>query len=294
MSLVPFRGSREAPQGRMTGGRRTDDLRASWSGFTADYLADIRAGGSFFHMCTACDPMSFQSNVVRSSRVDVRSVYIFASGFGAVYVPPMVDWDSEATALAIAARGGLQPVYDLSVEGETIILEALSESLDVPNEVPVLDDVEDILRYLRSRGLDDLAGDLEYKKCLIEEDPDELPISLESAREFAGFVATESLAGSPNVLVDSYGYVGLEWIIPDPLASRSGAEVVTTNRGDDHVWGKGDGVLGLWFLSNGLVRVCGTSGPLGQDVERMRINSIVPPAYVMGEVNPFLSRLEGA
>ena len=293
MSLAPFRSSREAPQGRMAGGRGTDDLRASWTGFTADYLADIRAEGRFFHTCTACDPMSFQSNAVRSPWGEVGDVHIFPSGFGAVYVSPMVDWDSESTALAIAVPRGLQPVYGLSVEGETIIGEALSELTDVPNEVPVLDDVEDILRYLRSRGLDDLAGDLEYKKCLIEENPDELPISLESAREFADFVATESLAGSPNVLVDSYGYVGLEWIIPDPLASRSGSEAVTADRGDDHVWGKGDGVLGLWFLSNGLVRVCGTSGPLEQGVERMRINSIVPPAYVMGEVNPFLSRLEG-
>jgi hypothetical protein len=237
--------------------------------------------------------------MVRSSGVDVKDVaYVSVSKSDVAYVPSMVDWDSEDPILGIFARGRLQPVYDLSVEGETNVLHSLLEPSDAPGKVPILGNVEDILKYLRSLGLDDLADDLEYKKCLIEEDLDEedlneLPISLESAREFAGFVATESLAGSPNVMVDSYGYVGLEWIIPGPPISTSGAEVVTTERTDDHVWGKGDGVLGLWFLTNGLVRVCGTSGPVGQGIERMRVNSIVPPVHVMGEIKPFLSRLEG-
>ena len=166
------------------------------------------------------------------------------------------------------------------------------ESLGAPVAGPELDTVEDVLGHLRSQGLDDLAGDLEYKRQFIEEDPDELPISLESAREFALFAVTEPLAGSPSVMVDSYGHVGLEWIIPDPFASEAGAEVAMTGRGDDYVWGRGDGVLGLWFLTNGLVRVCGTSGPVGQGIERMSVNSIVPPAHVMGEVRLFLSRLE--
>ena len=62
-----------------------------------------------------------------------------------------------------------------------MVFDAPLESSDIPAEVPVFDNVEDVLRYLRSRGLGDLAGDLEYKKCLIEEDPDELPVSLDSA-----------------------------------------------------------------------------------------------------------------
>ena len=102
--------------------------------------------------------------------------------------------------------------------------------------------------------------------------------------EFAGFVLREAVGNSPSVVVDSYGYVGLEWIIPDPFASRLGSAVVQTRRSDDHVWGRGDGVLGLWFLPGGMVRVCGTSGPVGQGVERMRVNSVVPLADVMGEV----------
>ena len=294
MGLAPLRGSRGAPQGRPAEGRRSDDLRAYWSGFMAEYLVDMRVGGDISYTCTACGPMFFWPNMVGSSAVDIRRIYILGSEDEAVYVSPMADWDSETPSVGVLTGRRLQPVYHLSAEGETIVLDALVESSDAPGEIPVLDDVEDVLRYLRSRGLDDLAGDLEYKKCIIEEDSDELPISPESVREFAGFVSREPMGSSPNVIVDSNGYVGLEWIIPDQLVSRPGAEVVTTERGDDHVWGKGDGVLGLWFLPSGMVRVCGTSGPVGQGIERMRVNSIVPPAHVMSEVMPFLSRLERA
>ena len=207
-----------------------------------------------------------------------------------------------SVTFTIVPANSTRPIGAWKVDDAIEIVRQLREARDIepigfylttaPGKVPVLRNVEDILKYLRSLGLDDLADDLEYKKRLIEENLDELPISLESAREFAAFVATESPPGSPNVTVDSYGYVGLEWTIPSPPASTSGAEVVTTERSDDHVWGKGDGVLALWFLPNGLVRTYGTSGPVGQGVERMRVNSILPPVHVMGEVKPFLSRLE--
>ena len=294
MDLAPPRGRRKAPRGR----RGSDDLRAYWwSGLTAGYLPDMRVDEGSIRMCTSCGPVSLLKNIVRLSGRDAKGTHAYSSEFGTPNVSPMVDWDSETTTHGVFARRRLQPVYDLSAAGETVALDAPVESPDVPDDIDDtlgLDNIEDILRYLRSRNLEDLAGDLEYKKCIIEEDSDELPISLESAREFAAFVAKESLAGSPNLMVDSYGYVGLEWIIPDPLTSRPGAGGETTERGDDRVWGKGDGVLGLWFLPNGLVRVCGTSGPVGQGVERILVNSIVLPGHVMGEIKPFLSRLEGA
>ena len=162
--------------------------------------------------------------------------------------------------------------------------------LDAPSEVQMSDDVDDVLEYLRGLGLDDLADDLEYKRLLIEEDPDELPICDESARTFVSFIATETLAGSPALTVDVYGYIGLEWIIPDPLASQ--AEAARTVENDDRVWGRGDGVLGLWFMPSGMVRVYGTSGPVGQGIDRMRVNDTVPTGRVMHVVEPFLSRLE--
>lgn len=107
------------------------------------------------------------------------------------------------------------------------------------DEVRASADVEAVLRHLRDRGLDHFASELEYKKILIEEDPDELPINLESARGFAGFVASHSLVGDPNLTVDTDGYVGLEWVIPDSMSLGSGEREMRSVRDDDHVWGNG-------------------------------------------------------
>ena len=153
------------------------------------------------------------------------------------------------------------------------------------------ENVDGILGYLRDHGLDELADDLEYKKRLIEEDPDEVQICEESARRFVSFVAAEELPGSPTVTVDVDGYVGLEWVIPDPMAL--GSEATTRSVGEnDGAWGEGDGVLGMWFLPAGMVRVYGTSGPVHRKINRMRVNETYLPEHVMSAVEPFLSRLE--
>ena len=174
---------------------------------------------------------------------------------------------------------------------ETDMLSTEEEST-AGNDVGEPDNVEAIIESLREHGLQDLAVQLEYKKRIIEDDPDELPISHESARSFASFVTAQPLSGSPRVTVDPYGYVGLEWVIPDPYASGPSQTATSTGRDDDHVWGKGDGILGVWFLPTRMVRIYGTSGPVGQGLERMRVNSTVTHSYVINEVEPFLSRLK--
>ena len=182
-------------------------------------------------------------------------------------------------------RGSTQDmVPDRAMGTEVAVTEALPE-------VPTLGDVEAVLGYLRDRGLDHFASKLEYKKVLIEEDPDDPPVDLESARGFAGFVTLETLAGDPNVTVDADGYVGLEWVILDPLALETEEWEATGGRHDDRVWGKGHGVLGLWFLPDGMVRIYGTSGPVRQDVVRMRVNCTVTAGHVMNAIEPFMSRL---
>ena len=230
--------------------------------------------------------------LAQSSGVDVVPARSGSTAGGAIYsniVSPKIwvfrrgagsDTHQENRALEEAETAGSGP---------------LAVGLDAPDvggKIAAADDVEGILENLRAGGLRDLAGQLEYKKRVIEDDPDEMPISLESARCFAAFVVAESLSGSPNVTVDPYGYVGLEWVIPDPHFSGFEKTMGRSGKDDDHVWGKGDGVLGVWFLPTGMVRVYGTSGPVGQGVERLRVNSTVTPGYVINEVKPFLYRLE--
>ena len=169
---------------------------------------------------------------------------------------------------------------------------SIDEEFTAGNDAAGSDDVEVIIESLREHGLQDFAVQLEHKKRVIEDDPDELPISPESVRSFVGFVTAQPLPGSPRVTVDPYGYVGLEWVIPNPYTLGPSRTEASSGRDDDHVWGKGDGVLGVWFLPSGMVRVYGTSGPVGQGLERMRVNSTVTPSYVINVVEPFLSRLE--
>ena len=157
--------------------------------------------------------------------------------------------------------------------------------------VEVLDDVEGIIGNLRYFGLAEISERLEYLYREIADDPDELPISLESLRAFADFVSGTPLPGSPGVSVDPYGYVGLQWRIPDPHALGGEYPIEAVAGDDDQFWGRGDGVLAMLFLPSGLVKFYGTSGPVGQGLRRLRLGDTVPQDSVMSEVEPFLSRL---
>ena len=221
---------------------------------------------------------SFGVNVVRVSADNIASV----GNLYRIGGPTLGIYDR---VWGLKARG--QSHYSVPKRPMEMGL-VIPEALD---EVRASADVEAVLRHLRDRGLDHFAGELEYKKILIEEDPDELPIDLESARGFASFVSSHTLAGSPNVTVDTDGYVGLEWVVPDPMSLGSGERRATSANDDAHVWGNGHGVLGLWFLPDRMVRVYGTSGPVKQGVVRMRVNCTVTPSHVMNAIAPFMFRL---
>ena len=291
MSLAPIRGSGGTAQGPPTEGRVGDDLREGWSSFMADPIAGVETCELSSRGCS-CVILAFHGYMIHRSLTDIIDVHTGSSDFEVSHPPSRAGWGWEGLDLGAVNREASRSVPFSSRE-LTGIVEAVGGMSRPAGGVPLLGDVDQVLLALRRLGLDDLAGDLEYKKVLIEDDPDESPISLESARGFYAFVAAGALRGFPSVTVDSRGYVGLEWIIPDPLRPGFAPGTVTTGRGDDHLWGRGDGVLGMWFLPNGLVRVCGTSGPVGQGVDRMAVNSTVPPAHVIGEIMPFLSRLEG-
>ncbi len=155
-----------------------------------------------------------------------------------------------------------------------------------------LDSVEDLINSLRLFGLLAITDRLEYLHREIAEDPDELPLSVDSLSKFADFVTANALPGSPRVWVDPYGYVGLEWRIPDPEQSEGVSVSKLDPRDDDHLWGKGDGILAMTFLPSGLVKFSGTSGPVSQGLARLMVGGTFPQVSVMSAVRPFLSRLE--
>ena len=153
------------------------------------------------------------------------------------------------------------------------------------------DQVEGIIEFLKSSGLVSISNRLGDLHREISEDPDEFPVSAGSLGKFTDFVLDNPLPGSPSVWVDTYGYVGLEWRIPDPDRSEGLSASETACRDDDHLWGKGDGILAMVFSPSGLVKFSGTSGPVGQSLERLTIRGTFPQTAVMSAVQPFLSRL---
>ena len=126
----------------------------------------------------------------------------------------------------------------------------------------------DILDPLRSHGLDDVVVRLVQLRILLDEDPDEPDIAIESLRSSADFFLQETYLTVPEIGAGPEGFVEAEWRIP------SGEEGSATP--NEPYWGRGDGILAMKFLPTGLIRFAATSGPVGRGKERLRTSGILP------------------
>ena len=141
----------------------------------------------------------------------------------------------------------------------------------------------DILDALRSHGLNEVAVRLVHLRELIDEDPDEPDLAIESLRSFADFFLQEPHLPVPEIGAGPEGFVEAEWRIP-PCEER----MATPN---ERYWGHGDGILAMKFLPTGLIRFAATSGPAGQGKERLRTSGILPRTSILPAVQTFVSRL---
>ena len=148
------------------------------------------------------------------------------------------------------------------------------------------DDFDTVLRKLEQAHLTTVANRIRYLQDEIDEEEGEEPVNGESLRRFTDFVLMDQPAGSPSTWIDHRGFLGLEWRIPDPARTDRISDANT------EYWGKGDGILAMVFLPTGLIRFSGTSGPVGQGIERLKVSGTYPPSGVMEAVQPFLSRVE--
>jgi hypothetical protein len=148
------------------------------------------------------------------------------------------------------------------------------------------DDIDSVLNKLEQGHFEDVARRVQYLQEEIDDEEGEDPIDLESLHRFARFMLQNQLAGSPSTWIDHRGFLGLEWRIPDPAHASESAEA------DIKHWGRGDGILAMVFLPTGLIRFSGTSGPVGQGIERLNVSGTYTPSGALEAVQPFLSRLE--
>ena len=119
---------------------------------------------------------------------------------------------------------------------------------------------------------------------MLDEDPDEPDLAIESLLSFAEFLHT----GRPafwfrKIGAGPEGFVEAEWRI-----SSNGESMAAT---DERYWGRGDGILAMKFLPTGLIRFAATSGPAGRGKERLRTSGILPRTSILPAVQTFVSRL---
>ena len=142
---------------------------------------------------------------------------------------------------------------------------------------------KEILDALRSHGLNEVAARLAQLIEMLDEDPDEPDLAIESLRSFAEFFIQEARLPVPEVGAGPEGFVEAEWRI-----STNGEGMVASEKS---YWGRGDGILAIKFLPTGLVRFAATSGPAGQGKERLRTSGILPTNSILPAVQTFVSRL---
>lgn len=126
---------------------------------------------------------------------------------------------------------------------------------------------EEIIAVLRLFDLNAIADRLGYLRQLVEDDPDEPSIALESLRSLALFLLSERQLPDPQIGVTPDGLAQIEWRLP-------------TN-----------GILAMEFLSSGLIRFAAISAPAQRGVERLSVNGTLHKEATLEAVRPFTARL---
>lgn len=98
---------------------------------------------------------------------------------------------------------------------DDIILDRLSPWKRLVSKV---DSKEDVIAAVRHFGLDSTANRLAYLDKLVEEDPEEEVIEMESLRRFAVFMLDRHLP-LPKIGISPGGLVQAVWLIPDGILS---------------------------------------------------------------------------
>ena len=126
----------------------------------------------------------------------------------------------------------------------------------------------DILRRFNFNAIADRLADL---RTLVEDDPEESPMELESLRSLATFLMSEmrerQLPG-PEIGVTPDGLVEIAWSLPPH-----------------------DGILAMDFLISGHIQYTAIAAPAQHGVERKTASGTSPKDEIMKEIEAFISLL---
>ncbi len=124
-----------------------------------------------------------------------------------------------------------------------------------------------MVSILRRLGLGAAADRLSYLLRVVEDEPDEAPVQIDSLRHLALFLITERRLRLPRIGVSPDGVLQVEWRVED------------------------SGILAMWFLVDGRVQFAAAVGEGRSDAADKRVSGILPKDEAMQAVRPFTSGL---
>lgn len=132
----------------------------------------------------------------------------------------------------------------------------------------VANSCEEIVAELRQSGLSSAAERIVDLQQLLEEDPDEPEMSLESLRQLTLFLVEERQLPAPDIGVGPDGLLGISWRIPER------------------------GIIAMSFLASGLIQFAATCGPVDFDIGPARVSGTLPRKETLKAVELFTDRIE--
>ena len=182
--------------------------------------------------------------------------------------------DMQATAEAernwgdtycVVLRGEGIPWYRALADATLgIVKESIPPSVRIANATST----EEVVTVLEMNGLDSIAARIRYLQGLLDDDPDEPSLQVDSLRVLTRFLLGERQLGNPELAVDPDGLAHVEWNLAD------------------------GGILAMEFLPSGLVRFAAVSGQARVGVERTRVNGELPQGEALDAVRSFTALLE--
>ena len=127
---------------------------------------------------------------------------------------------------------------------------------------------EEVTALLRQSGLDAAADRLDYLQELIEEDPDEPEMSLDSLRQLALFLMEERQLPFPGIGMGPDGLLGISWRIPER------------------------GIIAMRFLPSCLVQFAASRDLTAPESQRIGVNGTLPAKEALQSVKTFTSRIK--
>ena len=178
------------------------------------------------------------------------------------------------------ASDGLAGYLESVEHGETVVLcrrsVPVAEIRPAPGSrrtsrsaahVDAAGDHREIATALEQSGFSAIAARLVHLQRLVDEDPEEPAIPIESLRGLASFLLNERRLPSPRLGVGPEGFVQAEWRVPE------------------------GGMLALKFMPSGFIRFAAISAPAQPGLERRRVNGTLPASDVSEAIRAFTDLL---